>query len=276
MRTEQHPEEHGGLEDSLLGDPSVAQTVAEDPLFIFLRRWGRQLLMITALVLAGYFGNGLFQKSYTDSMRRYADVFASLRVQLAEIEGLRSASVSAREESAKKASDAAIAQEEKDKAATAATKAEDDLKQAQSQLNERLTALADARSPYAEIAAIYRGIVRTRSGDLQEARAAFGSLKWRELKADDSARFFGEMAAFGLAGALLESDASHAEGRQLLIDLARDGVMAHVAAALRLARLAQTEAERQEVLTILEALNNRYPEQNALLESEIKQLAGSI
>lgn len=257
---------------NILGDPLLAQAASEDPLFRFLERHWRQVLVIVAAVIAGYFGRQYFEESYVQSMKRAGDLLAGVQQQMAMLESMRRELGQAEKDSAVAQADIKKTAEEKDSAAKKALESKDKFQQGQDRVKELLLALSDARQPYSSLARIYQGILAAQTGDIKGARSSLETFNWQGFEAESRERFFAETAAMALAGALLDEESSYLQSRELLRTLAESGKYMNIAAALRLSRTSLTPEERSQALSIIEDLRGRFPEQSALLEAEAARL----
>ncbi|MCB0334295.1 MAG: hypothetical protein KDD55_12390, partial [Bdellovibrionales bacterium] len=194
----QQPEEHS--DSRIFDDPTIHQTVTEDPLFVFLQKWWRQLVGLGIAVFGVMYARDAFHETYVTNMRRAADIFAGVRVSFGELDTLSSAVEQKKGDVdlAKAALGETPTQEQKD----ALAKAEEELKQAQDdykksleQFDNSLTALADERSPYKELGTFYAGLQELRHGDLAAAEQKLSGLEWQGTQhRDPSMQFLGELA----------------------------------------------------------------------------------
>lgn len=245
---------------------SVQQTLAEDPLAIFLNKYWRQVVVVAAIIAAGFYAKNVFEETYTASMQRAAAVFSDMRAQyanlnslLAEQEKLKGQPI-AQGESAEKS--------ETDKQEQLKKQIED----SETRLLDLLRALQDEREPYRSLGNLYRGLFAHQKGDFEAMQAQLGSFNWKAAEASSKERYFAELAALALARAELDQDSQRESGQSLLKQLAAESEYVQVSAALTLARIAKTEQERTEISQQIESILQKSPQQSEILEPELSRL----
>jgi len=270
---QQTPNETENDRDRIFSDPTLQQTMAEDPLLKYFKENWRQTLIILGTACALYFGYQTMHETYVQSMQRAGEIYSNLHKQLLVLDTEKSDLSKAVSEQDEKNRDAKASDQDKQAALKKVSDAQTELNKSQDKLKEMLTALSDSREPYKSIAQIYRGIFALRNGDLAGAKDALSAAAaWKTQKADTKERFYAESAAFTLAGALLDQDNGLQEAKGLLRDLAGEGGYLSVPAALRLARIAVSPEEKSEAISILESLKAKQPTQNTLLDAELSHL----
>lgn len=254
-------------------DPAIAEALNEDPLFRFLSEYWKQVLLIVGAVFVFIYGKGVYQDTYTSSMRHAGDLFASLRSEYAKYEGL----VQEHKKLASAAPEVEEAANEVEgdakKDAQKLAEVKENLSAAEERVQELIKYLSESRPPYTSISKIYAGLVARQKGELGELRAALSGFDWMGVSESNSVeRFYSEVAALVMARALVDDEESYQKSRGLLAELAKDGEHVDVSAALTLARISLTEDEKSQARGVLESVVSNHPEQAALLESELKRL----
>lgn len=264
---ERDKEDTGELVDKLFEDENVAERVAQDPLYIFIKNYWRQILMAGAAFAAAFFIYQKFNENYVQGMERGSAVYA--RTQRVYHELIQSGNElnKAQQELSKAGADKKT---ELEKNATSAKAKYEELKK---QLDASLVALAGERKPYGYLSKIYRGLLAKSEGDIEGVRSALREFNWATIANTESTeRFVSELAELVLAKAMLDSEATAMEGRSRLKALADNGAVANVSAGIALVRAAGNPAEKTEAIATLADLKSRHPEQNSLLEEELSDL----
>ncbi|MBX7138703.1 MAG: hypothetical protein K1X83_12035 [Oligoflexia bacterium] len=257
---------------AVFDDPTINQTLVEDPLFVFVRRWWRQIVLVVGAVVLGYFGQQSFKDTYQKSMRHSAEMFTTLHAQVAELGQLRSDLEIAQHERDSKAADPKATAADKETAEKKLTESKDKIAALEAKSQDLLRALNDAREPYKSLAAAFSAVLSAQHGDFGLASSKLGTLGWQAVALDSRERFFSELTAFGLAGALLDNDQELPRAQAELKALAEKGEFMAFAAARRLARSAATVEERSQAAMLLQAIQKRQPEQNDLATAELNRL----
>ncbi|MDC0357529.1 hypothetical protein OAO01_01840 [Oligoflexia bacterium] len=288
-RVNRKQEELNGAEQSgddsnstgVLDGSAIAQTAGEDPVFKFLEKYWRPLLVIVLAVLAVSYVKQTFEDTYVTSMRRAADVYLNMQTEYTtflaaqkEIKGVvqdqKLKQDKVREEGAAPDDPALDAEDAKP------SKHEELLERKErslTKLKEYFKALEVEREPYRSIAKIYDGLVASASGDFTRAKVQLETFKWREFSGSNSTEgFFAELAAITLARVLLDDEKARAEGKALLTELAQQAQHVNVSASLTLARITESPEEQKQVIAILESLSKNNPEQSELLGEQIDKL----
>lgn len=255
------------LAEKLFEDEKVAERVAQDPLYVFVKNFWRQLLVAAIAIGAAVFIYQRFHDTYVQGMERGASVLSTVQRDYKRVVELGRQV---------KVGEAGLAKIGKDKV-EAEQKKLDSLKtqqkEAHTQLGAAITALQRERPPYSNIAMVYQALVARTGGNLDGVRSALLGLDWQTITDTKSPqRLSAELGALVLAKSLLDNEITLAEGKSLLKALAEHGAIANVSAAISLSRIAQSDEERAAAQQTLIELKNKHPEQNNLLESEMGEI----
>lgn len=254
-------------------NPQVAKTLSEDPLFRFLGRNWRVLLVIVGVVLLAYFFNNMFHATYVETMQRSAEVFENVHAQYDDIESSKKQLLQLQLESVKLAKDQNTEAKQKEENQKKITELDAKIGASTTKLEALIAALADTREPYNKLALIYRALLLKSKNDLKAAADTLQAFNWKNLDLQNKQRFFAELAGFNLAGILLDSSENRAQGEALLKDLALSSEYLSGAAALRLSALASSQEQRSEAHSVIEQVLTKHPEHSDMLEPELKRLS---
>lgn len=236
-------------------DPALAETMKDDPFFLFMKKWWLQVAFVAAAVVLGVYAKGAFEETYRNEQGHAADLFVELQSRFDELPVLEASLEKAQ-------SDEAKAGDKKEDAAKKVSAAKAALDQSKARIESLLASLSDTKKPYSDLAKLYQGALAARSG----AASNLSADGWTKIT--DSAsqeRFVAELAALVLARSQLDRDSDVAAGRATLRSLAEQGTYFDVAAALALANAAQTTEEKKEARAAIESIQMRSPEQTDTL-----------
>ncbi|MCB0337975.1 MAG: hypothetical protein KDD53_00155, partial [Bdellovibrionales bacterium] len=139
-------QEQQSVSHDIFADPQIANAKVDDPLFRFLFENWRLLASVAATVLIGYFAYGSYTKARNANLARSSELYSSMRETFTALEGVQNKIESQKGE----------------------VSAEDPLLQEKKELEEKvghqLSALAETKAPYGELAALYANIVSSRYG----------------------------------------------------------------------------------------------------------------
>jgi hypothetical protein len=250
----------GGAPAGILESMGVAENVADDPVVLFFQKNWRFLVVLCAAFALVYFARTAYLNTFEKTMRGAADVFAVTRQEYYSL-------VQAVDE-LKKIDQEAEGGKEKLKEAT---EKRDEII---TRLNSNLLALKNEREPYSALSALYSGLARLAVGDTAQAEQEFSKLNWQALPAESTAdRMVAELAALNVARAKLDSDATVADGKKLLDNLARNGKFVNVSAAAVLGMIAATDEEKKAAADVIAQILQDNPEQSDVLQSELDRLS---
>jgi hypothetical protein len=137
------------------------------------------------------------------------------------------------------------------------------------QLKDKVTLMIDSldsSAPFNTLKELYRGLLAARMKDYAKTQSALESARWEQAgKPESSERFMAELLAFGLARALIDSDAHREFARAQLVRLAEQGSFAAVPAATTLRMIATSDSERAQAQQLADTLRSKYPSQQRFL-----------
>jgi len=137
------------------------------------------------------------------------------------------------------------------------------------QLKDKVTLMVeslDSSPPFSTLKELYRGLLAARLKDYDKTKNVLATVSWQQIgKPESSERFMGELLAFGLARALIDSDVHRDFARGHLVRIAEQGTFAAVPAANALEMIAVTDSEKTQARQISEALRSKYPSQQRFL-----------
>ena len=250
---EQNPiDEHP--EHDIFTDPALQRTMVEDPLFRFLKNWWRQLLVIGLAIAAGWYVLHSFQETHIAAMKSSADTFRKVRSAYDEL----------------RAFDLQKLQITEPKALT-------DINQKMNakelELVSTIDSLSDAKEPYRSFAQLYRALLKGRSGDIEGMKQLMPPDAWKNAATPESPeRLVGELAAVAEARLLIDTPQNAEQGKAILKDLVVNGRFVNMSVVKTLSALAQSSSEKEELVTLLEQLRAKRPEQVALIDQALQEL----
>jgi len=272
--------EHSSSDHRIFQDPAIEQTVAEDPLFKFLQKWWKNMLVIGLAVFAIVYGKQVFQDTYEASMRRAAGVYGNMRQEYLQYVDLQQqvAALQATTDEESKSTEKTNSEDtgaEESESAKKLKELTQQLQDSSTRLGGYLNALRSEREPYSIFASLYSGLLAIHRKDIATARKELAQFDWRSITAEDgSERFYAELASSSLSRALLDQETTVSEGIAILAQLAQDGMYFHVSSALTLASIASTEEEKEQARLVLQDISEKHPEQAELVSDELKRLTG--
>jgi hypothetical protein len=137
------------------------------------------------------------------------------------------------------------------------------------QLKDKVTLMVeslDSSAPFNTLKELYRGLLAARLKNYDKTQSALANASWQQVgKPESSERFMAELLAFGLARALIDSDAHRAFAREQLVLLAQQGSFVAVPAATTLSLIAVSDAERTQAQQITSTLRSKFPSQQRFL-----------
>lgn len=265
----------------IFADPALSQSLKEDPLFRFIQANWRQVLLVIGFVVAAVYARQVFRDTRVADMERSADIFNRARSEYEQIVSLEGQLVDAKkrvgDDRGEVKKGAETTDGKVDPGTARVTELERQIADARRRVEGHLGSLVDARSPYRELGDLYRGLLgRVTAGEgkgIAELRAAIG-IPTGTVQLGEKPDLVTELKAMALARALIDSADTRAEGVAALTDLATKGNFTKISAGLTLAHIANSAAEREAALRILEAILVAQPEQENILGSEIARLKG--
>jgi hypothetical protein len=261
-KAETVPEDQdGGVLDQL----GLQDAASEDPLFKFLSSYWRPIAVIVIAVFGANYIYEAFQETYEARMRRAADVYLNLQQEYSRLKEL--------ERDLDLMPDQVAAEEVEAKADEAAKKEEDRAKLLEKRnehiknINDYLAALETEREPYNLIGDLYANLSKSPS-DEKVVDPAVASLAVTEqsLEELDANRLIKELKAFALWRRQLDNDEQREKAVAGLEELARNGVFVNLASALTLINLSENDDKKQELVSLLQGIVEKTPEQRSLIE----------
>lgn len=258
----------------------LGEAIVEDPIFRVLYDWRKPLLVVAVLILGGIYIRNQIQSAFVQGQQRAATLYSELLKEYETLEEFKEEKekIASEVESLKASEDPANEQESGKLKLAELTEREARLSESvQKQiglLNAKIQALQDERQPYSAMGAGFRAMLEAEAGSQDEVAFTLKESKWQAVPVEDSARAFLEASALQIARTALDEEETRQPAFEALRLLARDGIYAHVGAALALARLSNTEEERETALELLRKIALRDPLQNELIEDELQRLEG--
>lgn len=252
----------GAAEHDIYTDPALARET-RDPIADFLKSQWRPLFVGILLIFAVIYVKNTMQESYQRGLETSAD--ALFKAQEA-FDGFKEAKKKVAELEAKPLSTDAKAKETELKDREAALT---DLKSREERMQQTLAVLGDSKAPYNKIADLFKLLIAHERGDVSAMRTALGQYSTESLpRLKGADRFVGELSLIALGRALLDTPETGAEGKRILIALAKQGEIVAVSAALTVSRIASTDDEKKEAQALIAELALKNPEQAAALQEQ--------
>lgn len=260
QETETGQAKSSGVE--LVKSLGLDRQLEEDPIFRFFAKYLKQVVIVAAAIFCFFFLKSEFQQSYEASMRDGAQELVKVRKEYATL--LKNQrELEETKELAKTANEKVEDKESRQKKIVELDKSVEESKR---KLNEYLTVLGDKKIPYPKIAKTYRALLAANDKDysvLMNMTSEF-SIKGKS----DSDLFYSEMGSLLLGKSLLDSPDNSEQGKQMLLELAKNGQYAQVSAALTLKRIAETDQDKSEAKSLIDSIIAKHPEQSELLERD--------
>lgn len=260
--------EGGGVFD----DPTISQTVAEDPLFKFFQRWSNHIFGTVLVVLLVWSVTRMLESTHIAGQMSAAQIYAALRNNVAEINGID------RELTEQQVKLQNLQKEEGDSTTQIAAieKEMKDLSERRARLvtsgEGKAVALREQKSPYDVIGRMYAVLLSVQNPTVKSLPAEMNKVQWQAVRPDNPERLFLEVGALRLARSYLDQEALRTQGMATLNELADKGVYMHAMAGRTFAEVANNEDEKRTALTILEEILAAHPEQAEVLEDILQQL----
>jgi hypothetical protein len=258
--------EQGEAGERIFTDPVLEQAVTEDPLFVFLKKYWRTVVVCLLVVVAGVLGRRAFEQTYDASMRRSADLYQNVRQAYSEYQ-----QVAQRQQTLSTQVEIADDSERTDLQAKL-KEADEELAGAESTLKQMITALGDAKAPYSDFAHAYDGLFALQRGDMEQAQRDLALLDWKNLDVSDARRVVGEVLDLSIAGELASEEQSRSDGLAQLKMLAEQAEYVAAAAAVRYVHLAEGTEGEKESQALLQAVQARQPQQSDILDDLLSDL----
>ena len=245
---------------NLFEDPAIAAAAQNDPFARWVVKHWRTLAVVLLAIGASMLGYNRFTTVALEKRSAATAVLNSVQENYHQLVTKEEALVTLRAEEA--------AQTDAAEKAKISAKVETTSKEVD-QLKDKVTLMVeslDSSAPFSTLKDLYRGLLAARLKNYDKTRDALASASWEQVgKPDSSERFMAELLSFGLARALIDSDAHLPFAREQLIKLAEHGSFAAVPAANTLVMIAVSEPEKAQARQLAEGLRAKYPSQQRFL-----------
>ncbi len=254
------------VKHDIFEDPAISRAMNEDPILRYMAKWWQQIAFIVCAIVLAFWLRGRFQETWLNSKGEASDLFSRSEQRYSEFV---EASLEKEDKKAetKKPEGEGSASEKED-----AAKKSEEMKRV---LNESLASLAETEAPYSQLADVYRALATMQQGDATKVDGILGVVSLVGKDGSKTDRFVSEMKLLIEAKAFLDNQAKLAEGKAILKKLASEGYFVNVVAAVTLARLAESDTEREEAKRIINKILETQPEQAQFLQDEVNRLTVS-
>lgn len=245
---------------NLFEDPAIAAAAQNDPFARWVVKHWRTIVVVLLTIGASMLGYNRFTTVALEKRSAATAVLSSVQESYHQLVTKEEALLTLR---AEEAAQADAAEKAKITAKIDTTSKEVD------QLKDKVTLMVeslDSSAPFNTLKELYRGLLAARLKNYDKTRDALANSSWEQVgKPESSERFMAELLSFGLARALIDSDAHRAFAREQLVKLAERGSFAAVPAANTLVMIAVSEPEKAQAQQLAEALRAKYPSQQRFL-----------
>lgn len=249
-------------------DPAIIKAKKDDPFFNYINSNWREILMMAAILLGGYYVVTRLQQSYYQSKVASADVLKKAQDSFSEVVALQNKLFTLSQPVADSSKDTKDTMEARDKERTEIA---GKLRAAKTGLTQRLAALEDQKAPYSGMAPLFEATLNSVTGELKTAQAAVDTLKGQE-SSGPGAVLVSELAQLGLARSKLDSADLRAEGFNSLLELTKNSEFVAVSAASTLSRTAGSVEEKSLAQAAIQARMAKSPQQTDMLQMELNVL----
>ena len=247
---------------NLFEDPAIAAAAQNDPFARWVVKHWRTIVVVLLTIGASMLGYNRFTTVALEKRSAATAVLNSVQESYHQLVTKEEALITLRSEEAAQID---VAEKAKIAAKIDATSKEVD------QLKDRVTLMVeslDSSAPFNTLKELYRGLLAARLKNYDKTRDPLANASWDQVgKPESSERFMAELLAFGLARALIDSDAHRAFAREQLVKIAERGSFAAVPAANTLVMIAVSEPEKAQAQQLAEALRAKYPSQQRFLSN---------
>ena len=245
---------------NLFEDPAIAAAAQNDPFARWVVKHWRTIVVVLLTIGASMLGYNRFTTVALEKRSAATAVLSSVQESYHQLVTKEEALLTLR---AEEAAQADAAEKAKITAKIDTTSKEVD------QLKDKVTLMVeslDSSAPFNTLKELYRGLLAARLKNYDKTREALANSSWEQVgKPESSERFMAELLSFGLARALIDSDAHRAFAREQLVKIAERGSFAAVPAANTLGMIAVSEPEKAQAQQLAEALRAKYPSQQRFL-----------
>lgn len=242
----QTPADQSGRADSRKTHQSSAegliqQSMAQDPLFVFLEKYWRQIVVVGLAIAAIFYVRQSYLSAQDESQKRAADAFLDFE----------SVFVAERQE---------LSAPHDAGAAGDASRSD-----ARDRVRAMITSLEDQPSPYREIGELYMTILSSDVGTIDVQQ-------FNTVKDANGSRFIDELQQLVIIRKAIDSDATRDKAFQALVSLAATAQYVGPTALGSAARIAKDAEERDAVKATASSLQSERPE---LRDAILAALSGS-
>ena len=245
---------------NLFEDPAIAMAAQNDPFARWVVKHWRTIVVVLLAIGAGILGYDRFTTVALEKRSNATAVLNSVQESYHQLVTKEEALISLRAEEATQTDSA--------EKAKISSKIETTTKEVD-QLKDKVTLMVeslDSSAPYSTLRDLYRGLLAARVKNYDKTQSALASVSWEQVgKPESSERFMAELLAFGLARALIDSDAHRDFARGQLVRIAEQGSFVAVPAANTLIMIAVTEPEKAQAQQLADTLRAKYPSQQRFL-----------
>ena len=232
----------------------IKEKAVDDPFARFLLGGWKQVAVLVLAVLAIVYLRNAWVRTQDLGVRAAADVYSQVRQEFSELKRLSSIVPSAEEKA----------------------KNDEAIKRVKETINHTLLALSESQKPYGQLASVYQAVSAELEGNDVAVKEALKANAEPTLGADEKGlpRLNHELGLLVSARASLDKPEFFSEGRRTLKMLSENGQFVNVSAAVTLARIASNPEEKSEAISVLQSILNNQPEEDKIIEPELKRLQG--
>jgi hypothetical protein len=245
---------------NLFEDPAIAAAAQNDPFARWVVQHWRTIVVVLLAIGASMLGYNRFTTVAVEKRSAATAVLNSVQESYHQLVTKEESLVTLR---AEEAAQADAGEKAKITAKIDTTSKEVD------QLKDKVTLMVeslDSAAPFNTLKELYRGLLAARLKNYDKTRDALANATWEQVgEPESSERFMAEILSFGLARALIDSDAHRALAREQLVKLAERGSFAAVPSAKTLLMIAASEPEKAQAQQLADALRAKYPSQQRFL-----------
>ncbi len=268
MQNETPDEPNNNRRKNIFEDPAIAEAGKDDPFARFVLKYWR--LLVTGLIAVGLSIVG-YNQFMTTALQKRADATKILHAVQEQYQDIvkKQAAVQTLRADEKAATDDKVRAETAEKI----TKESEELQKQRDKINLMLVGL-ESPPPFNTFASLYRGLTAARFGDYDTTASILASLNWEQVgKPESPERSAAELAALGLANALVDSDKHLDQVKTTLQLLAEKGQYASVGAVDTLSILATTPEDKERVRGLIQGVQQRYPAEQKFLQDASERVA---
>ncbi len=241
-------------------ESEIEKTFVEDPLFRFIKKWQGVICWAIIILIGCYYANQKFTEVRENSKHDAADSFANLRSQYANIITLNKDIKEMQLEI-----DGSQKEMKEDKKIEGKKKDLEDLKKQLEEsykISDESIKILSSDRDYDTVTILYSALLDKSKNDIEGFKSKIGKSNYQTFakEKDDKARFYKELSAIIMAKYYFENGTQDGEAKDLLTQLAKDGIYFNVVAFKTLESLS-TGDDAQALDKLKEELKVKYPEQ---------------